>query len=326
MTMKSFRYDPYLWVHLAGLAAVPIWLDICLLGLAVGYPSVPKLELAILVGIGVIPALLMQLQRPFSIFCLLILALRPSALTTEQRQMLTLFRRWRVRLASLLVPIPLVWVLLKLYDLAPVATELTPFSNWGRIGGLAIAAISFLLANVFLQVPVSVFQVLLMSEKQLQTADPYPTDRITQDFTVIGLPVNRILPHLVAAEQPDSAAPLEDRLEDNGHPAVEGATVQAENPENGSPSPVASVMNAPEVSTEAEALAGSVSLGVVSTEDERDGEPSTSEERVNSNPQPASDPQPEASPTVVSVNGEITDPIVSADDDVSSADGSPLAT
>jgi hypothetical protein len=320
MTMKSFRYDPYLWVHLAGLAAVPIWLDICLLGLAVGYPTVPKLEVAILIGIGVIPALLMQLQRPFSIFCLLVLALRPSALTTEQRQMLTLFRRWRVRLASLLVPIPLVWILLKLYDLAPVATELTPFASWGRIGGMAIAAVSFLLANVFLQVPVSVLQVLLMSEKQLQAADPYPTDRISQDFTVIGLPVNRILPHLVAAEQPASETVL---LAENGHPTAEATTADADAPEDdfSTSGTAINAMDETKVPTATEALAGDSFLSAP-TEDERAGETRDSENQVVSEPPTAT------SPSGLSEDGESTEPMVSADVDADapSTDESSLAT
>jgi hypothetical protein len=200
--MKAFRYDPYLWIHLAGLAAVPIWLDGCLMGLAVGYPSMPRLELAALIGVGVIPALLMQLQRPFCIFCLIVLALRPTALTDGQRKILTLFRRWRVRWVSLLVPVPLVWVLLKLYDLAPVAADITPFSGWGRVGGVALASICFLMANIFLQVPASVLQVLLMPEKQFAAAGLYPTERVRQDFTLIGLPVNRILPDIVSVSSP----------------------------------------------------------------------------------------------------------------------------
>lgn len=27
--MQPWRSDPYLWVHLAGLATVPLWIDLC---------------------------------------------------------------------------------------------------------------------------------------------------------------------------------------------------------------------------------------------------------------------------------------------------------
>jgi hypothetical protein len=46
--MQPWRSDPYLWVHLAGLATVPLWIDLCLLGLAVGNPALPGLELAVI--------------------------------------------------------------------------------------------------------------------------------------------------------------------------------------------------------------------------------------------------------------------------------------
>ena len=66
--MKPWRCDPYLWVHLAGLATVPLWIGLCLLGLAVGNPTWPGLELGFIVAVGVLPVLVMQLRRPFYIF------------------------------------------------------------------------------------------------------------------------------------------------------------------------------------------------------------------------------------------------------------------
>jgi hypothetical protein len=66
--MQPWRCDPYLWVHLAGLATVPLWIDLCLLGLAVGNPTWPGLELGFIVAVGVLPVLVMQLRRPFYIF------------------------------------------------------------------------------------------------------------------------------------------------------------------------------------------------------------------------------------------------------------------
>lgn len=208
--MATFRYDPYLWVHLAGIATVPLWLALCGLGLAAGMPTFPGVEQGAIITLGVIPVVLMQLLRPFCIFSLMALALKPSSLTIAQRQMLSLFRRWRVRLWAVVVPVPLVWLLLQLYPQAIVMSDLTPFAEWGRFGGVAIAGASFLMANLFLQVPISTLAVMATGDRTFASTSPYPIDRVGQDFTQIGLPLNQILPTVlppvaVAPTQADRA-------------------------------------------------------------------------------------------------------------------------
>lgn len=198
--MAPWRRDPYLWVHLAGLATVPLWIDLCLLGLAVGNPTLPELELGVMVVLGVLPVLVMQLRRPFYIFSLPGLALKPAALQDDQRRLLSQFRSWRVRLGALLVPLPLVWILLKLYPLAFLARDLTPFGDWGRLGGVAIATLSFLMANLFLQIPIAVLQVLATPDRLIAKVAPYAAENVAADFTWIGLMVGKILPDL--ANQP----------------------------------------------------------------------------------------------------------------------------
>ncbi|MGB3308506.1 MAG: low-complexity tail membrane protein [Nodosilinea sp.] len=194
--MASWRYDPYLWVHLAGLATVPLWIDLCLMGLAVGNPTLPGLELGLIVGLGMLPVLVMQLRRPFYIFSLPGISLRPAVLSADQRRILSQFRRWRVRLGALPVSVLLVWVLVKLYPLAFLARDITPFEDWGRLGGVAIAIIGFFLANLFLQVPVAVLQVLATPTPRMAAVLPYPTEAIAADFSWLGLPVDRLLPSL----------------------------------------------------------------------------------------------------------------------------------
>ncbi|MEA5451080.1 low-complexity tail membrane protein [Leptolyngbya sp. CCNP1308] len=206
--MAPWRYDPYLWVHLAGLATVPLWIDLCLLGLAVGNPTLPELELSVIVALGVLPVLVMQLLQPFYIFSLPGLAVKPTALQDDQRRLLSQFRRWRVRLGALLVPVPLVWGLLKLYPLAFLVRDLTPFGDWGRLGGLAIAVLGFSMANLFLQIPVAVLQVLATPSRTMAGISPYPVQTIAADFTWVGLPIGRILPDLVPRQSADLAAPL----------------------------------------------------------------------------------------------------------------------
>ncbi|OKH45366.1 hypothetical protein NIES30_19765 [Phormidium tenue NIES-30] len=184
-----------------------MWIDLCLLGLAVGNPTLPELELGVIVALGVLPVLIMQLRQPFYIFSLPGLALKPAALQDDQRRLLNQFRRWRVRLGALLVPVPLVWVLLKLYPLAFLARDLTPFSDWGRLGGVAIAALSFLMANLFLQIPVAVFQVLATPDRVMARVAPYAAENVAADFTWIGLTVGKILPDLTNRARPKIVAP-----------------------------------------------------------------------------------------------------------------------
>jgi hypothetical protein len=207
--MRSFRLDPYLWVHLAGLAAVPLWLDICLLGLATGEPVLPTwLELALVAGFGILPVAWMQWRRPFCIFSLVFLSLRPDRLSEDRRRLLRLFKDPLVKFVTALAPVPLLWALNKLYMLAPLAADLTPFGLGGRWLGLLVAAIAFLLANLFVQVPLSVVRVLLTPQRVFDQLPPYAPEQVRQDFTLLGIRINQILPDWQALDvvQPVSAA------------------------------------------------------------------------------------------------------------------------
>jgi hypothetical protein len=231
--MKPWRCDPYLWVHLAGLATVPLWIDLCLLGLAVGSPSLPGLELGFMGAVGVLPVLAVQLWRPFYIFSLPGLALRPRALHDDQRRLLTQFRRWRVRLGALVVPILLVWALVTLYPLAFLARDMTPFGDWGRLGGVAIAALGFLMANLFLQVPVAVLQVLATPDRRFQNVVPYPADRVAADFSWLGLPVGQILPAIApptSALQGSLEVQVAPRHTEDAIPTAIDSPVEAKDP------------------------------------------------------------------------------------------------
>lgn len=201
--MQSFRLDPYLWIHLAGLAALPILLEVCLLGLAVGYPLLPPvLEVAILAAIGIAPILWMQWTRPFYIFSLMAVALQPEKLSDQQRQMLHFFKTPVAKAFTLIAPVILIWALWQLYKLAPIAADFTPISSQLRIVGLLVAAIAFLACNLFLQVPLSVLHVLLVSPQSVENAEAYAVAEIPQNFTLIGLRIPKILPELKAEPKP----------------------------------------------------------------------------------------------------------------------------
>jgi hypothetical protein len=205
--MRSFWTDPYLWIHLAGFAALPLWLELCWLGLAVGDPVLPFwLELLLVAAIGIAPIFWMQWQHPFYIFSLIAVALKPAQLTEDQRRLLTLFKTQRNRFLAIAGAIIAFLALRQLYYLAPIASPVTPFASDSRWLGLLVAAISFLGANLFLQVPISVVSALLTSESTFAATTPYPLEQIRSDFTLLGIPVNQILPAVIAAPTPQPVA------------------------------------------------------------------------------------------------------------------------
>ncbi|MGJ3250323.1 MAG: low-complexity tail membrane protein [Elainellaceae cyanobacterium] len=198
MNMRSFRLDPYLWIHLAGAAAVPIFLELCFLGLAAGDPVLPVgLEFLFVAVVGIAPVFWMQWQRPFYIFSLLVVAIKPDRLTDEQRKILHLFRTTPVKVLTIVVSGVLAIALWKLFNAPPLDASSIAFLPQWRLGGLLLGAIAFLLSNVFLQVPASVLRVLLAPESQVNDTNPYAVEHISKDFSVIGLRVERILPDMV---------------------------------------------------------------------------------------------------------------------------------
>lgn len=179
--MPSFRSEPMLWVHVAGLAALPIFLELCLLGLAVGAPVLPVwLELFIVAGIGVVPVLWMQLRRPFYIFAIIAFALKHEKLTPVQRQILSLINSRLNRVLAVTAAVFLVGVLWQLYRKAPLAAPVAPFPPEWHVLGLLLGGIAFSLANLFLQIPLSVARVFVTSDAEFAATEPYPLEKIPQ--------------------------------------------------------------------------------------------------------------------------------------------------
>ncbi len=191
--MNNFRLEPFLWIHLAGLAVAPLLLIVMWIGLAVSDPwSFYWLELVLVGVIGVIPILWMQWTKPFDFFSLLFVAVRPSSLTEEQRKLLRLLTTKKNKIFHGIIALGLLAIGWLVYQLAPFATLTASMLPQWRILGLIIATIAFFLCNLFVQVPVSVLGILSTSKKTWLATEAIPSDKVSGNFTVIGLRVNKI--------------------------------------------------------------------------------------------------------------------------------------
>lgn len=193
MDKTSFRAEPFLWIHLGGIAVYPLACLLTWLALGIGVPfSSYGLEIGFLLLAGLAPILWMQWFRPFEIFSLLIISLSPEALTPRQRQILSLFRRPRQRWLTLGGGLLSVAKLAALYYFAPLASVAAADLPQNRFLALGLAALAFLIGNLFLQVPLSVLGALFSSQETLsQQPAPEPGD-IPKLFTLPGLRLRRI--------------------------------------------------------------------------------------------------------------------------------------
>ncbi len=191
--MNNFRLEPFLWIHLAGLALAPLLLIITWIGLAVSDPwPLYWVELGLVAVIGVFPILWMQWTKPFDFFSLLFLSIKPDSLTEEQRKILRLLRTRKNKVFHGLAALGLLGIGWLLYQFAPFAALTASMLPQWRILGLIIAAIAFFFCNLFVQVPVSVMGVLLTSDKTWLNTEAIPCEAIVPNFTVFGLKVNKI--------------------------------------------------------------------------------------------------------------------------------------
>ena len=193
MNLKYLRSEPFLWIHLLGIAVFPLFIGITIVGLSIGNSYSFILELALITAIAVIPVFLMQIQRPFNIFSILFLSLKPESLSDRQKTILALFKRFRHKFVSAVAAVIMTLLLWVLYRLSPLAVGAIDFIPQQRIIGLTIAAVGFFAANLFFQIPLSVLLVLSTKQTKLTEISPCSLDEIKQDFTTIGLKIARIL-------------------------------------------------------------------------------------------------------------------------------------
>lgn len=188
------QQNRYLWVQFVGLAAVPLLLDICLAGLAsarttFGYPSAFGLQYWLVAAVCIVPPLLMQCLRPFYVFSLPPLALKPSVLTTNQRRCLRLLESWQIKALAMGSAGLSLWLLSQLYERSP---QITPVMTPNA--GLLAAVVAFFWVCVFLQISISSARLLLVGPDAMKRVKPYEPPAIAANFSILGLRVGKILP------------------------------------------------------------------------------------------------------------------------------------
>ena len=189
--MKT-RSEPFLWIHLGGIIMFPLTLAITSIGLNTGSSYGYWVELPFLTAIAILPILLMQLYRPFNIFSVLFLSLKPEVLTEAQRKVLALFQRKEQKLVSAIAAILMLSILLLLYFRVDRTVEIAGLLPQSRSLGLGISAIAFFGSNLFLQVPLNTLQVILTSDTVYAEHQACNVAEIERDFTALGVAVRKI--------------------------------------------------------------------------------------------------------------------------------------
>ncbi|MDX2272501.1 MAG: low-complexity tail membrane protein [Cyanobacteriota bacterium] len=187
--MRKVWQEPFLWVHLAGLLAVPFWVALTLIGLATSDPLLPVGLERLLVGLaGTLPVAWMQANRPFYIFSILVVALDPAQLSLQRRRILSAFLGFEEKLLALLVSLLLLQLAERFYQIAPLFQSLSPIHLGvsSRLLGLLIASVGFWGLNLFVQVPVAVLRILLLSDPEFEQLSPFAVDQVANQFTIIG--------------------------------------------------------------------------------------------------------------------------------------------
>lgn len=192
--MIELQQNRYLWIHFAGLALVPLLLDICLAGLASAgpafdYPASFGVQFWAIALLGIAPSLWMQLAKPFYIFSLPPVALKPSVLTEDQRRCLTALKSWQIKALAGVTAGVLLWILTWLYAESPrILPTMTPTV------GLVNAAVSFFFICLFFQISMAAARVILVSPKALKRVEAYEGSAIASDFLILGIRVKSLLP------------------------------------------------------------------------------------------------------------------------------------
>ncbi|MFG3819334.1 low-complexity tail membrane protein [Limnothrix redekei] len=233
--MQGPKRDPYLWVHLAGLAALPLCAELCLLGLAAGDPLLPGGWDWLLVGLlGTAPIVAMQWLRPFYPFSVLLVSLRADRLNETQQRILQRWAGWETKAIALVASLLVLWALQRLDQLSPLAAEIAPLDQ--RAIGLLVVWLGALLGSLLLTVALVSLWVLLTPQTAFSAIEPFPVGNVPSSFLRLSVRLTKVLPDLENAPvvapakvpEPESATPPAPPAATNA-PQEEAAAIAPEN-------------------------------------------------------------------------------------------------
>jgi hypothetical protein len=189
--------DPYLWLHVTGLALLPLSLALVAIALAWGTPLPFAVgELVLVVLLGGVPVWALQILRPWNPFSFLFFQIPPERMDERQKQILRLIQGTRKPLLNILGAVVMVVLLWQIAHYAPLASSVSAgFWQW-RVIGLVLAIAGFLLSNILLQIPLTLLPTLLLSEKTVSEIEPHPNVSIRRDFACWGIPMGQLFPSL----------------------------------------------------------------------------------------------------------------------------------
>ncbi|TAD79781.1 MAG: low-complexity tail membrane protein [Oscillatoriales cyanobacterium] len=306
LIVQGPKRDPYLWLHLVGLAALPLCAELCLLGLAAGDPLLPGGWDWLLVGLlGTGPIAAMQWLRPFYPFSIALVSLRADSLDQTQQRILQRWASWEPKAIALISTVLVLWGLQWLDRLSPVAAEIAPLDN--RSLGLLVAWLGALLGSGLLAIAAAALWVLLTPTAAFEAIEPFPLGNVPAVFLRPSLRLTRLLSPLAESDsrevgmktqsEADTEAEAEEDLITLDEPPAEPATAHE-------PAPIAQADHELDNSTE-----GAIANPEPVAEE--------SEESVTDHESPASDRANEIADTIDT--DQIPDP---GDDIAALAEGS----
>ncbi|AFY40600.1 hypothetical protein Lepto7376_4498 [[Leptolyngbya] sp. PCC 7376] len=188
-------FDPYLWLHLVGLAMLPLTLALVVIALAWGIPlPFSTAELITIVLVGGVPVWVLQILRPWQPFGFFIFQIPPERMDERQKQILRLIQGTRQPLLNALGAVVMVILLWQIAHYSPLATGISAgFWQW-RVIGITLAIVGFFLSNVIVQMSLTLLPTLFLSENTVIAIDPHPNVSIRRDFACWGIPMGQIFP------------------------------------------------------------------------------------------------------------------------------------
>jgi hypothetical protein len=184
---KYRKSEPFLWFHVALLAAVPLTLILGMLGLGVGDPVLPEwFEITVLGLPAIALPIGLQWWKPLSPFSLWLFA-KPLELTDDnERRILAVVKDFKTVLVAIALGVVIDAIFYKMYSAAPIVANALPLPDGLRILGMIWWLGFFLISNFLIQAGAVAIRVLLLSESDLNQLTPLPLENINSTFTSLG--------------------------------------------------------------------------------------------------------------------------------------------